>query len=62
MRGFNDYKWYVYIEDDGHWPVPYFGNNKREARRAATRSFRERFGVSRLPNGAVVVCLHPQNA
>ncbi len=47
---FETSKWLLYIPDDGHWPLTYMGNNKREALSEA----RKMLQLKRLPNGAGV--------
>jgi hypothetical protein len=46
--------WIMYVPEQGHWDVPYTGNNKQQARKAAAEMWRKAFG-SRLPNGTKVV-------
>lgn len=42
--------WYIYIPEEGHWPIDYGGPSKAEARRV----YLEWAGRKRLPNGSSI--------
>lgn len=43
-------KWYIYIPEEGDWPINYSGDNKKEAREAYLKWAQRK----RLPKNSVI--------